>query len=197
MTRMLRNLLLPTAGYIVGAVLVLPLVAGIFWATLGLLRAINRHPWMSWLVLAVFAVTPVLALGASMQRAWQRRQDRLAERPRGPEVAPLELDSDPGERLQTRIEAVNEAFSEAATLMDELRRDVEAQQAVREALLVEAERQQKLLDIDREQAEKIRQILVGETEATIRAERRQQWMFFALGTLMSIPIGVAINLFVP
>ncbi|MGW4413069.1 hypothetical protein ACWEJ6_54625 [Nonomuraea sp. NPDC004702] len=48
-----------------------------------------------------------------------------------------------------------------------------------------------------EQAENIRQILLGETKATIRAERRTQWMFFALGAAVSIPIGVAINLLVP
>lgn len=48
--------------------------------------------------------------------------------------------------------------------------------------------------MNKDQAEKIRQILLGETEAAIRAERRTQWMFFALGLLASIPIGVAIEL---
>lgn len=44
---------------------------------------------------------------------------------------------------------------------------------------------------------KIRQILIGETKAAIRAERRTQWMFFALGLLASIPIGLAIEVLVP
>ncbi|MEU8195260.1 hypothetical protein AB0C10_15915 [Microbispora amethystogenes] len=109
----------------------------------------------------------------------------------------LEAEEDPGERIRRRIRRVNQAFTEAATLMDELRRDLEAQQTAREALIAEAERQQKLLAISQADAEKIREILVGETKATIRAERRQQWMFFALGVLASIPIGVAINLLVP
>ncbi|MEV6154938.1 hypothetical protein AB0L53_31815 [Nonomuraea sp. NPDC052129] len=104
---------------------------------------------------------------------------------------------DPGEALRHRLIQVNTAFAEAARLMDDLRRDLEAQQAAREALISQAEEQQRLLAIDQEQAEKIRQILVGETKATIRAERRQQWMFFALGVAMSIPIGVLINLLVP
>ncbi|MGW0070342.1 hypothetical protein ACWDUI_23075 [Streptosporangium sandarakinum] len=81
--------------------------------------------------------------------------------------------------------------------MDELRRDLAVQQAAREELLVRAEKQQRLLAIDAEQAEKIRRILAGETTAMIRAERRQQWMFLTLGAFVSIPIGVAINLLVP
>ncbi|MCK2215963.1 hypothetical protein MF672_019495 [Actinomadura sp. ATCC 31491] len=104
---------------------------------------------------------------------------------------------DPGRRLQRRIERVNSAFAEAAALMDELRRDLAAQQIARQALLEEAERQQQILDIDEEEAEKIRQILMRETRTAIQAERRQQWFFFALGALASIPIGVAVNLLVP
>ncbi|TYB71212.1 hypothetical protein FXF51_01890 [Nonomuraea sp. PA05] len=106
-------------------------------------------------------------------------------------------DEDPGDRLRHRIKRVNEAFGEAATLMDELDRDLRAQQAARDALLSQAAEQERLLEIDKEQAERIRQILVGETKATIRAERRTQWMFFALGAAVSIPIGVLINILVP
>ncbi|QYC42522.1 hypothetical protein Nocox_24595 [Nonomuraea coxensis DSM 45129] len=78
--------------------------------------------------------------------------------------------------------------------MDELERDIQAQQAASEALLTQAEEQESLLAINQEQAEKIRKIIVGETKATIRSERRQQWMFFAAGLLLSIPIGVLVNL---
>ncbi|MER6171335.1 hypothetical protein [Streptosporangium sp. NPDC001681] len=108
-----------------------------------------------------------------------------------------EAAEDPIELLRRRIQRVNSAFTEAAALMDELRRSLEAQETAREALVAEAERQQQLLAIDQEQAEKIRQILVSETKETIRAERRQQWMFFALGfaasALASIPIGIWVN----
>ncbi|MER5643368.1 hypothetical protein [Streptosporangium sp. NPDC002524] len=104
---------------------------------------------------------------------------------------------DPGEGLRRRIERVNEAFIEAATLMADLQHDLAAQQAAREELIAKAEEQQRLLAIDQETAENIRQILVGETKATIRAEQRQQWKFFLLGALISIPIGIGINVFVP
>lgn len=108
-----------------------------------------------------------------------------------------EAREDPGEVLRRRIKRVNVAFTEATALMDDLQRDLAAQQAAREELLSQGEEQQRLLAVDQEQAEKIRHILVGETKATIRAERRQQWLFFALGATISIPIGVAINLLVP
>ncbi len=105
--------------------------------------------------------------------------------------------ADPQMLLRERVHEVITAFAAATTLMDDLRRDLEAQQAAREALITQAEEQQRLLEVNQEQAEKIRQILVGETKASIREERRQQWMFFGLGALVSIPIGVMINIFVP
>ncbi|MGV9309688.1 hypothetical protein [Nonomuraea sp. NPDC003727] len=108
-----------------------------------------------------------------------------------------EAAEDPGERLRRRIEAVNSAFAEAAALMEDLQRDLDVQQAIRDTLLADAEHQRKLLELNKEEAEKIRHILVGETEATIRAERRQQWIYIGIGALVSIPIGVAINLLVP
>lgn len=102
-------------------------------------------------------------------------------------------EEDPSKRLRRRITRVNDAFTEAAQLMDELRRDLEAQQSAREALLAEAERQQQLLAVNKEEAEKIRQILTNETKDTIRAGRRRDWMFFALGVAVSIPVGILVN----
>ncbi|MGV9380529.1 hypothetical protein ACWDRB_32275 [Nonomuraea sp. NPDC003707] len=104
---------------------------------------------------------------------------------------------DPAQALRDQIASVDKAFTEATRLMDNLRREFEAQEAARDALIAQAQEQQRLLEVNEEQAEKIRQILVGETKATIRAERHQQWMFFALGVVVSIPIGIMINLFVP
>ncbi|MFC7585946.1 hypothetical protein ACFQYP_21045 [Nonomuraea antimicrobica] len=39
--------------------------------------------------------------------------------------------------------------------------------------------------------------LFDQTKETIRAERRQQWIFFALGVAVSIPVGIMINILVP
>ncbi|MEV4472832.1 hypothetical protein [Nonomuraea sp. NPDC049504] len=138
-----------------------------------------------WWVIAVGAVflvgSPTLV--HLLERDRKRRLKRAAE--------------DPSRQLHDRIREVNTAFTKAAALMHDLQRDLAAQQAAREALIAQAEEQQRLLEIDQGQAERIREILVGETKATIQAERRQQWIFFALGALVSIPIGVAINLLVP
>ncbi|MFF4419134.1 hypothetical protein ACFYY8_41940 [Streptosporangium sp. NPDC001559] len=142
-----------------------------------------------WMVLGVFAPLVVPAAIAVTVGFVQERRERRRRLERAAE--------DPGEVLRRRVEAVNTAFTEAASLMDDLRRDLAAQQAAREELFAQAEEQQRLLAIDQEQAEKIRQILVGETQATIRAERRQQWLFFVLGfaasALASIPIGIWVN----
>jgi hypothetical protein len=142
-------------------------------------------------------VSPVIVVGAALAivvgafTAWgvadSRRLNRRVQ----------QADEDPGERLRQRIHKVNQAFGDAAALMDELRRDLEAQQAARESLLEDAERQQQLLNLNREEAEDIRRILVGETKATILAERRREWMFFGLGFIASaaasIPIGIWVN----
>ncbi|MET9343131.1 hypothetical protein [Nonomuraea sp. NPDC003804] len=64
----------------------------------------------------------------------------------------------------------------------------------------QAEEQQRLLGADAEQAEqaeKIRQILLGETKRSIKAERRRQWGYILADAVWSVPVGVAINLVVP
>jgi hypothetical protein len=146
--------------------------------------AIRLEVHAMWMPLAASIV--IIATFAIMLINRQQARRRLAQ-----------AAEDPGQVLRDRISQVDAAFTEAASLMDDLRRDLEVQQATRDALVAQAEEQQRLLEVDQEQAERIRQILVGETKATIRAERRQQWMFFALGVATSIPIGIMINLLVP
>ncbi len=133
--------------------------------------------------LAVLIAGAILIFGIRSARQTSNRIKQAAE--------------DPRELLRERVRKVNSAFTEATTLMDELRRDLAAQEAARDTLLRQALEQQQLLEVSEEQAEKIRQILVGETKETIRDERRQQWLFFGLGVAASIPIGIMINLFVP
>ncbi|GIH44958.1 hypothetical protein SAMN05421833_102465 [Microbispora rosea] len=142
-------------------------------------------------------VPPAIVIGAALAIvigafiAWAVADSRRLNR------RVQQADEDPGERLRERIHNVNQAFGDAAALMDELRRDLEAQQAARESLLEEAERQQRLLNLNKDEAENIRRILVGETKATILAERRREWMFFGLGfvasAVASIPIGIWVN----
>ncbi|MER5645777.1 hypothetical protein [Streptosporangium sp. NPDC002524] len=74
--------------------------------------------------------------------------------------------------------------------MDELRRDLSAQQAAREKLIAEAEHQQQLLEVNEEEAEKIRQIIVGETQRSVRNQRLREWGFFLAGLALSVPLNI-------
>ncbi len=139
----------------------------------------GRPPWDLVVIPLVFAV-PMTVIAILMERHSTNQRLTHAE-------------EDPGEGLRLRVERVNKAFAEAATLMADLQRDLTAQQAAREELIAQAEEQQRLLAVDQEQAENIRQILVGETKATIRAERRREMLFLGAGLLMSVPIGVLVN----
>ncbi|GAA3710623.1 hypothetical protein GCM10022224_090110 [Nonomuraea antimicrobica] len=135
-----------------------------------------------WVGSVVVGFVLVNAFGASASQKKAREQAALV---------------DPQKRLGARIEAVDKAFAEAATLMEELRRDLAAQEAARRRLVTEAQHQQQLIGMDREEAEAVRQLILGETRADIARQRRAQWVFFVLGAVVSIPIGVAINWFIP
>jgi hypothetical protein len=97
-------------------------------------------------------------------------------------------------RLRERVEAVNAAFGEAAALMEDLRRDLAAQQAARQALVAETEQQRRLLAVDREQAERVRELLIEANLLERRRNRREQLLFFILGVIVSIPAGILVNL---
>ncbi|MFI0423360.1 hypothetical protein [Spongiactinospora sp. 9N601] len=163
------------------------------FVVLGAVALIQQMPRSSasgdWAAIGIVIYIPMIVFSALVTR--MRRLTAAAREQQ------QEAEADPRERLHRRIAAINTTFADAATLMNELRRDLEAQQAVRDALVAETEEHREVLAIEPERAQRIRQILVGETKATIRAERRQQWIFFALGVAISVPIGVLINLFVP
>ncbi|WP_378786554.1 hypothetical protein ACFMQL_20415 [Nonomuraea fastidiosa] len=113
------------------------------------------------------------------------------------EAALKEAERPPAERLRELNDEVAASMANTADAMDRLVRELESQKAVAEATIAEGEERARWLEINKDEAEKMRQLLVGETKAALRAEGRKQWWFFALGLLGSIPIGIMINLFVP
>ncbi|GAA5046440.1 hypothetical protein HNP84_009722 [Thermocatellispora tengchongensis] len=144
-----------------------------------------------WMVLnriehAVLVATPIALLSYGLASSILEGSERLRQ-----------AEEDPVEVLRRRIRRVNRAFDEAATLMQELQRDFAAQEAARDALIAQAEEQRQVLSVSKEDAEKIRKILTGETKETIRAELRREWGFFLAGVLvsaaLSIPIGIWVN----
>ncbi|MGV9383354.1 hypothetical protein ACWDRB_46595 [Nonomuraea sp. NPDC003707] len=139
----------------------------------------------SWIVIAASA-----ALG-TFGAAWMWRLSK-AEKQRQ-----LQLAARRAHPLKPRVEAVTAAFAEASQLMAELQHDLELQQAAHQILAEAVDEHQNFLDVNHEQAQKIREIVLSDIHANRRGDRRQQWLFFILGVAVSIPIGVVINVLVP
>ncbi|GAA3843771.1 hypothetical protein GCM10022226_78450 [Sphaerisporangium flaviroseum] len=131
----------------------------------------------------VIVMMVAAAIFTGMIISLRRLQDQAMQ-------AQLEAETDPRERLLKRVDAINNAFADAANLMDELQR-------ARDDLLEEAEEHRELLATNPEHAESVMRLLARNEKAAIRVNRRDQWLFFALGVGASIPIGVLINLLVP
>ncbi|MBB5081348.1 hypothetical protein [Nonomuraea endophytica] len=111
------------------------------------------------------------------------------------------IEVDPSERLQQRINAVNDAFSQANTafaeagvLADELRQEIATQQAAHQKLTEEAERQRTLINMDREEAEAVQALILGDTKSDRKRQRLREWAFFLVGLLLAIPLNIASNL---
>lgn len=100
--------------------------------------------------------------------------------------------------MRRRITAVNDAFRqanrafrEAGTLADELRADIAAQQAAHEQLVREAEHQRTLINMDREEAEAVQALILGDTKSDRRRQRTREWAFFLVGLLLAVPLNIA------
>ncbi|WP_113699172.1 hypothetical protein [Nonomuraea lactucae] len=147
-------------------------------------------PWET----IAYGLLGVGGLSAAGFAVWRESRKEAVERYR---AAIEEAKLDPRERVRMRAEKVRAAFDQAGHLMEELQRDIDAQQAVRDALLAQSEEQERLLEINAQHAEKIRQILLGATEKDASRAKRRDLILFGLGVAVSIPIGVLINLLVP
>ncbi|WP_143022287.1 hypothetical protein [Nonomuraea maritima] len=141
--------------------------------------------WLLWL----FSGAAVVSLGSSLVLSW------YTDRPR--RAAVEQAERSPSERLRELNTMVESSMAVTAQFMDRLVRELESQKAAAEATIAEGEERARWLDINKGEAEKMRQLLVGETKATISAQRRRDWMLVGIGALISIPIGAMINLLVP
>ncbi|NUT39871.1 MAG: hypothetical protein HOV86_07740 [Thermoactinospora sp.] len=99
--------------------------------------------------------------------------------------------------MRERMNEVRKAIDRSSEVLHDLRLYMDEQQHAADVLLKRAERQRRLLEVDEDQAQAIRQILIEESVQNVRSGRRREWMFFVLGMAASIPIGVMINLYVP
>ncbi|OPG12524.1 hypothetical protein [Microbispora sp. GKU 823] len=165
----MKRILLQFLGFLATAVL------AVFAAVLMERNGVDAALWLP------FLANGVLVLIVAVFTARPDRQRMRSAR------------ENPGERLSRRIERVNSAFTEAAALMDELRRDLEAQQDARDALLAEGQRQQELLSINKEEAERIDKYLTRRDRDKERKSLYQQVGFFVAGLLASVPLNLLSN----
>ncbi|WP_214317068.1 hypothetical protein [Nonomuraea sediminis] len=104
-----------------------------------------------------------------------------------------QAEEDPAEVLRRRIQEVNLAFSAAVTLKDDLERELQRQLAELEGIINRSEEHEVLLAQDAERAEALRRAITRKTKQEIRAERRQQLLYVAIGAVISFPIGLLVN----
>ncbi|MEV4067248.1 hypothetical protein [Nonomuraea dietziae] len=134
--------------------------------------------WTGASVMALFIIARLLR--------WKRKARRL-----------LGKEEDLQWAMRERMDEVRKAIDRSGQVLHDLRLYMDEQKHAADVLLERAERQRRLLEVDKDQAQVIRQILIEESVQNMRTGRRREWMFFALGMAASIPIGVLINLYVP
>jgi hypothetical protein len=100
------------------------------------------------------------------------------------DLAKSDRGSDPITRLRSRALAVEHALGEAERVMAELGKEMAAQRKAFERSVSEAEAQQKLLEVNREQAELIRTLLFEDGRRTARQAFYQNFGFFFLGLIL-------------
>jgi hypothetical protein len=111
---------------------------------------------------------------------------------------------DQSELLKLRVQGVsdafdhaNNAFAAATTLMEELRRELAAQEAAHRQLVAEAEHQRTLINMDRAEAEAVQAIILKHTKTDASRQRVREWTFFGAGLLLAVPINILSDLIGP
>ncbi|MEU6743743.1 hypothetical protein [Streptosporangium sandarakinum] len=100
-------------------------------------------------------------------------------------------------QIKLRMNRVDGAFDEAVSLMADLQRELQAAEAARRQVMADAKRQQELAKVDEATAKLIQEILLADAKKAARVQRKQQLLYFAAGVLVSIPVGIMVNLISP
>lgn len=77
--------------------------------------------------------------------------------------------------------------------MKKVQSEVDLQVTALTKVKAEAEENQRLAELNKEQAEAVRRVIASTNEAAAKPNRRQQWLFFLAGLFFSIPLGVGVN----
>jgi hypothetical protein len=104
----------------------------------------------------------------------------------------------PPPTLSDRIERLRKNLSESTSLMSAINAELHVQTTALERIRAEADENQKLAALHKNEAEAVRLLVATTIERssqgkTARQIRRSQWLFFLAGLIISIPIGVGVN----
>lgn len=173
---------------------------GIFSGFVGVASIVSAADSESWLRTTIVIVATLVVGAATLfvieRRA--RRRDQLAA-------------DDPVTEITRRAEKFQKAYDEFADYLDKVQQAINEQKAVREtliaqaqqaideqkaardALIAQAREHQQLLELSRDEAEKIREILTSEVPGETRTERLRNVLFLITGGLASVPVGILVN----
>lgn len=96
--------------------------------------------------------------------------------------------------LQEQVRRIEAVFAETVALMDRLQYRLQAERAALEATADAAAEQRQLLDLNWEQAARIQYFITKEARVRELSQSRQSLLYFVTGVLVSIPVGIVINL---
>ena len=95
--------------------------------------------------------------------------------------------------LTDRINALRSNLAASAFLIEEINAEFDLQTAAAERIRAEAEENQRLAALHKEEAEAVRTLVERTQAKASRLAGRQQWLFFLAGLLFAVPLGVAGN----
>ncbi|WP_410663457.1 hypothetical protein [Amycolatopsis sp. lyj-84] len=95
--------------------------------------------------------------------------------------------------LADRIASLQENLSSSSELIDDITAEVHLQAAALERVRAEAEENQRLAALNKEEADAVRAVIESAHAKGAKPNRRQQWSFFLAGLFFSIPLGVGVN----
>jgi sensor c-di-GMP phosphodiesterase-like protein len=95
--------------------------------------------------------------------------------------------------ITDRIEQLRSHLGTSAALIKQIESEFQLQVAALDKIKAESEENQRLAELNREQAEAVRAVIASANEKAAKPAKRQQWLFFGAGLFFSIPLGVGVN----
>ncbi|MGW7530885.1 hypothetical protein [Amycolatopsis sp. NPDC054798] len=135
---------------------------------------------------------PIAGFGAVISYLLTYIGRRRTERPDEEQLA-----LPPRPTLTDRINQLRDNLASSASLIDEINAELKLQTTALERVRAEAEENQRLVELNKAQADAVREVMAKAVHAAqqqaARKGSKQQWWFFGAGLAFSIPLGVGVN----